>query len=114
MKDLPHKIDIPFLTEQASDLEIETAWKQLCKVQRDLKGGQIDLSQISKIFYDKWKLIRKEMYYEVDPCFELKSGDEENIIEEKSRKARKVLSAGKENLIREQAFLGEVERWRSK
>ena len=113
MKDLPHKIDIPLLTEQASDLEIETAWKQLCEVQRDLKGRQIDLSQISKIFYDKWRLIRKENCYEFDPSFEFKSRKEENI-EEKSREVRKLLSAGTENLIKEQALLGEVERWRSK
>jgi hypothetical protein len=113
LKDLPNKIDTPILTEEASDLEIRTAWKHLCELQGDLKERQKSISQKSKFLYDKWGLTRKNILHKIDPSLELKSGDEK-AVEEKSREVMKSLSAGKENLVGEQTLLTEVEGWRSK
>jgi hypothetical protein len=113
LKNLPNKIDTPILTEQASDLEIKTAWKHLCQLQRDLQERQKSISQKSKLLYDKWDLIREGILYKVDSSLEMKNGNEK-AVEEKSREVMKILSAGKENLVGEEDLLPEVEGWRSK
>jgi hypothetical protein len=104
------KIDIPILSETATDQEIKAAWENLRELQKGLREEQKEVARISKILYDKYEFLKKRA---ISPKIDIESCSE-GIGEEKSRSLMKNLSREKEALVSNQTLLTEVDQWRSR
>ncbi len=101
---------IPNLSETATDLEIEAAWQDLCKLQKELRENQKILNRQVKKRYDEYDVQKKEKIEKnckiVNP-----NEDNETMIEEKSKEVMNRLSAQKASLIADQDLLLGVVLW---
>jgi len=103
-------LKIPHLSETATDLEIEAAWQDLCKLQKELRENQKMLNRQVKKRYDEYDVQKKEKIKEnckiVNP-----NEDNETMIEEKSKEVMNCLSAQKASLIPDRDLLLGVVLW---
>ena len=110
MKASLNDLKIPHLSETATDLEIEAAWQDLCKLQKELRENQKVLNRQVKKLYDEYDVQKKEKIEKnckiVNP-----NEDNETMIEEKSKEVMNRLSAQKASLITDRDLLLGVVLW---
>ena len=106
-------LNIPELSEMASDHEIEAAYRYLCKLQKNLRAIQNNISRSSRIIYDKYYLQKREKCLSTGQGMKWENG-KEAVAVEKSRKIMKDLSRRSENLAKDPTLLAEVDSWRLK
>ncbi len=106
-------LNIPELTEKATDSEIEAAYQNLCELQRTLRALQNKISRNSKILYDKHYLEKREKCLRAVQEMKWENG-KEAVAVEKSRKIMKDLARRSENLATDPMLLAEVNSWRLK
>ncbi len=106
-------LNIPELTEKATDSEIEAAYQYLCKLQKTLYALQNKISRNSKILYVKYCFEKREKCLEAGQEMKWENG-KEAIAVEKSRKIMKDLTRRSENLATDPTLLAEVNSWRLK
>ena len=103
-------LNIPHLSETATDLEIEAAWQALCKLQKELRENQKILTWEIRKLYDRYDVQKKEKIEKnckiVNP-----NEDNETMIEEKSKEVMNCLAAQKESLITDRDLLLGVVLW---
>jgi hypothetical protein len=104
------RIDIPILSETATDQEIKAAWENLCELQNGLGEEQKEVARLLKILYDKHEFLKNRA---ISPKIDIE-GCSEVIGEEKSRSLMKNLSQEKAALVSNQSLLSEVDQWRSR
>ena len=113
MKASSNDLNIPELTEKATESEIEAAYRHLCKLQKTLHALQNKISRNSKILYDKYSLQKREKCLRAGQDMKWETG-KEAVVVEKSRKITKDLSRRSENMVIDLTLLDEVNSWRSK
>ena len=106
-------LNIPDLTETATDQEIEAAWEYLCRLQKNLRALQNNISRNSKIVYDKYDVQKRTNCLSAGQGMKWEGG-KEAVAVEKSRKIMKDLSLRTENLIKDPKLLAKVDSWRLK
>jgi hypothetical protein len=106
-------LNIPDLTTTATDQEIEAAWEYLCRLQKNLRALQNDISRNSKIVYDKYAVQKRKTCLRTEQGMKWEGG-KEAVVVEKSRKIMKDLSLRRENLIKDPKLLTQVDPWRLK
>jgi len=106
-------LNIPELTEMATDPEIEAAYRYLCKLQKNLVTLQNHISRNSRIVYHKYYLQKREKCVGAGQSMKWENG-KETVVIERSRKIMKDLSRRTENLTKDPALLAEVDSWRLK
>lgn len=110
MKASLNDLKIPHLSETATDLEIEAAWQDLCKLQKELRENQEILNRQVKKRYDEYDVQKKE---KIEKNCKIVNSDEDNetMIEEKSKEVMNRLSAQKAGLITDRDLLLGVVLW---
>jgi hypothetical protein len=103
-------LKIPHLSETATDLEIEAAWQDLCKLQKELRENQKILNRQVKKRYDEYNVQKKEKI-EKNCKIANPNEDNETMIEEKSKEVRNRLAAQKASLIADRDLLLGVVLW---
>jgi hypothetical protein len=103
-------LKIPHLSETATDLEIEAAWQDLCKLQKELRESQKILNRQIKRRYDEYD-VQREKEIEKNCKIVNPDVDNETMIEEKSKEVMNRLAAQKVSLIADPDLLLGVVLW---
>ena len=110
MKASLNDLKIPHLSETATDLEIEAAWQDLCRLQKELRENQKILNRQAKKLYDDYEAQKREKIEKncriINPF-----ADNETMIEEISKEVMNRLAAQNESLTTDRNHLLEVVLW---
>jgi bisphosphoglycerate-independent phosphoglycerate mutase (AlkP superfamily) len=103
-------LKISHLSETATDLEIEAAWQDLCKLQKELRENQKILNRQVKKRYDEYDSQKRERIEKACKVINPNEGNE-MAIEEKCKEVMNRLAAQKESLIADRDLLLGVVLW---
>lgn len=103
----PEKIDIPLLTEAATDLEIDRAWRKLNRLQQRLREERKTAGQSQESLIGKGARAKKRI---LSPGAEIAELSEEAAVE-KSRTVREGLFREETGLVGNRAPVSGRESW---
>lgn len=106
-------LNIPELSEAASDAEIKTAYRYLCELQKNLGALQNQISRNSRIVYNKLYQRKREKLLPAGRRGKWENGKEPAAVEN-SRSIMKELGQRRAHLTEDPVLLAEVDSWRSK